>query len=57
MTTRYSTEQFAEQLRSLLQSAPVDLPHQIVTVLQQVEAWLDDGPCEHCDGYHDSGSC
>lgn len=50
-------EQFTEQLSLLLQQAPADLPYEIRAALDQAEAWLNDGPCEHCDGYHDSGSC
>lgn len=50
-------EKFSEELAALLSKMPADVPYEIAAVLDQAVTWLDEGPCEHCDGYHDSGSC
>lgn len=48
---------FQEELATLLAKAPATVPDEVLRALEQANDWLQDGPREHCDGYHDNGSC
>jgi hypothetical protein len=51
-----SPDQVIDALETILEGQP-EIPYSILRLLETAHAWLVDGPCKHCESYHEPGSC